>query len=198
MRPVPSRLRHRVRVVATAVPRAFLSLLSPTTNRKCVTRRRRSDVNFRPALTSRMRTRHRARQWSDSSSPRPSLREGSGRPGRRAFLAGGRVLRWGSRLRAPRNPPHSGVPTRLRACAGPGAPVAGGSAPPSHRPAPWLSPPPLRPLDLAIKPGAPRCHVCLGQGSAHPRRVSSSLSPGGPEGPSTAARSPSSTRDRSP
>ncbi|XP_027430476.1 translation initiation factor IF-2-like [Zalophus californianus] len=41
---------------AAAAPRAFLSLLSPTTNRKCVTRRRRrGDVHFRPALTPRMR-----------------------------------------------------------------------------------------------------------------------------------------------
>lgn len=60
-------------MTVTAAPSAFLSLLSPTTNRKCVTQRRRGDVHFRPAPTPRM---HAAR-------PAP--------PSRRFLPAGPRV-----------------------------------------------------------------------------------------------------------
>ncbi|KFO37305.1 hypothetical protein H920_01287 [Fukomys damarensis] len=86
VQPVLSRVRHGDLVLAAAAPRAFLSLLSPTTNRKCVTRRPRGDVNFRPALTPRMRERYHPRRGSYSFSSSSSLREGSRWIGGGAFL----------------------------------------------------------------------------------------------------------------
>lgn len=109
--------------MVAASPRAFLSLLSPTTNRKCVTRRRHSDVNFRPALTPRMCSFHCPKRGPSLGGARPAFAKVLGssaapkRPGdwgRRGGEAQGEGAELGARSTVPGSPDARTAPRRPR------------------------------------------------------------------------------------